>query len=331
MVKHPKPLVEIIGTGRYLPERVLTNEELEKMVDTSDEWIRERTGIRERRIARDDETASDMAAAASRKAMERAGIEPGEIDLLILATATPDRWLPSTACDLQAMLGASNAMAFDLAAACSGWLYGLSMAEGYINAGRAEIALVVATEKMSSMVDWDDRATCVLFGDGSGAAVVRKATGDRGILSSHHKSDGTLGNLLYRPAGGVHIPLTPEVLESKGHLLKMAGREVFKNAVRSMADAADTALRKAGLTGEDVDLLVPHQANIRIIKSTAKYAGIPMDKVYVNVDRYGNMSSAAVPVALDEVLEKGLAGPGSLVLSVAFGAGFTWSGMTFRF
>jgi len=330
MVKHPKPLVEIVSTGRYLPDRVLTNEDLEKMVETSDQWIRDRTGIRERRIARDDEGAADMAEKAARAAMAKAGVEPGEIDILILATATPDRWLPSTACDLQALLGAGNAMAFDLAAACSGWLFGLTMAEGYLVAGRGEIALVVGTEKMSSIVNWEDRTTCILFGDGAGAAVLRRATGERGILSSHHKSDGTLGNLLYRPAGGAVIPMSQEVLENKDHLMKMSGREVFKNAVRSMADASDKALQKAGLTGDDIDLLIPHQANMRIINATAKYAGIPMEKVYINVDRYGNMSSAAIPVALDEAQEEGLVGPGSLILLVAFGAGFTWSGMTIR-
>jgi 3-oxoacyl-[acyl-carrier-protein] synthase-3 len=330
MVKHPKPIVEIVSTGRYLPERVLTNFDLEKMVETSDEWIRERTGIRERRIARPDEGAAEMAAQASRLAMEKAGIEPGEIDFLVLSTATPDRWLPSTACDLQALLGADNAMAFDVAAACSGWLYGLSIAEGFLAAGRGEIALVVATEKMSSIVDWEDRATCVLFGDGAGAAILKKARGDSGIISSFHKSDGMLGNLLYRPAGGCAVPMSQEVLDNKDYLLKMAGREVFKNAVRSMAEASDQALQRAGMTGEDIDLLIPHQANMRIISATAKYAGIPMDKVYVNVDRFGNMSSSAVPVALDEAIEHGLVGPGSQILTVAFGAGFTWSAMTFR-
>lgn len=330
MVRHPKPFVEIVSTGRYLPERVLTNEDLEKMVETSDEWIRDRTGIRERRLAAGDEGAAAMGAKAAQAAMEKAGVEPGEVDILIVTTATPDRWLPSTACDLQALIGASNAMAFDLAAACSGWLYGLTMAEGYLHAGRGEIALVVATEKMSSIVDWEDRATCVLFGDGSGAAVLRRATGDRGILSTHHKSDGALGDLLYRPAGGATIPMSQEVLDNKDHLLKMSGREVFKNAVRSMADASETALQQAGFTGDDIDLLIPHQANIRIINATAKYAGMPMEKVYVNVDRYGNMSSAAIPIALDEAQEKGLVGPGSIILLAAFGAGFTWSGMTIR-
>ncbi|MFC1575377.1 beta-ketoacyl-ACP synthase III [Gemmatimonadota bacterium] len=330
MVKHPKPFVEIAGTGRYLPERILTNRDLEKMVDTSDEWIRERTGIRERRIARDDQGAGDMAAEAARRAMEKAGVEPGEIDILILSTATPDRLLPSTACDVQALIGARNAMAFDLGAACPGWLYALSMAEGYLAAGRGEIALVVGTEKMSAIVDWDDRATCVLFGDGSGAAVLRKATGDRGILSSHHGADGNLGNLLYRPGGGASAPMSEEILANKDHLLKMSGREVFKNAVRSMAEASDMALQKAGFTGDDIDLLIPHQANMRIINATAKYAGMPMEKVYINVDRFGNMSSASIPVALDEVLEAGTVGPGSVILLVAFGAGFTWSGMTVR-
>jgi 3-oxoacyl-[acyl-carrier-protein] synthase-3 len=330
MVKHPKPLVEIAGTGRYLPERILTNAELEKMVQTSDDWIRERTGIRERRIAAENESAADMGAKAALRAMEKAGVEPGEIDVIVLSTATPDRWLPSTACDLQAIIGAKNAVAFDVVAACTGWLYALSTAEGFLAAGRGDVALVVGTEKMSAIIDWEDRTTCVLFGDAAGAAVLRKSNGERGIISAHHKSDGNLGNLLYRPAGGTSIPISPEVLANKDHLLKMSGREVFKNAVRSMADAAEMALHKAGFTGDDIDLLIPHQANVRIINATAKYAGIPMEKVYVNVDRYGNTSSAAIPVALDEVLEKGLAGPGSLILTCAFGSGFTWSGMTIR-
>jgi 3-oxoacyl-[acyl-carrier-protein] synthase-3 len=330
MVKHPQPLVEIVATGRYLPERVLTNFDLEQIVETSDEWIRERTGIRERRLARSDEGAAEMGAEASRRAMEKAGIQAGEIDHLILATATPDRLLPSTACDLQAILGADNAMAFDVSAACCGWLYGLGIAEGFLAAGRGEIALVVSTEKMSAIVDWEDRATCVLFGDGAGAAVVKRATGKAGILSQFHKSDGTLGDLLYRPAGAARIPMSQEVLDNKDYLLKMSGREVFKNAVRSMAEASDMALQRAGMTGEDIDLLIPHQANMRIISATAKYAGIPMEKVYVNVDRFGNMSSAAIPVALDEALEAGIIGPGSKVLTVAFGAGFTWSAMAFR-
>ena len=329
-MKKPTPTVELLGTGRYLPDRVVTNKDLEEMVDTSDEWIRDRTGIRERRIADDDVWASDMGAAAARRAMEAAGVEPGEVDLLIVSTATPDRWLPSTACDIQARLGAGNAVAFDLMAACSGWLYGLSMAEGYLLASRGEIALVVAAEKMSSIVDWTDRSTCVLFGDGAGAAVLRRAQTDRGILAAHHRSDGNLAELLYRPAGGAAQPLTPERVAAREHLVHMSGREVFKNAVRSMCEASDMALKHAGLTAGEVDLMVPHQANIRIIQATAKYAGICMDDVYVNVDRYGNMSSASIPVALDEAQEEGRLKSGDIVLAPAFGAGLTWSAMAFR-
>jgi 3-oxoacyl-[acyl-carrier-protein] synthase III len=325
-----KPLVKIVSTGRYLPERIMTNADLEEMVATSDEWIHSRTGIRERRIAADDVSAAEMGNRAARVALERAGLTADDVDILIVSTATPDRWLPSTACDMQALLGASNAMAFDLHAACSGWLYGLSMAEGYIVAGRAKTALVVAAEKMSAIVDWTDRTTCVLFGDGSGAAVVQAADGDEGILSSHHQSDGNLANLLYRPGGGAAIPMDAEVLANGEHFLKMSGREIFKNAVRSMADGAEKALEGAGLTGDEVDLLVPHQANIRIIEATAKYAKIPMEKVFVNVDRYGNMSSATIPIALDEALEAGTLKAGMTTLSVTFGAGLTWGAMVMR-
>jgi len=329
-MKHSKPLVKVVSTGAWLPERVLTNAELERLVDTSDEWIRERTGIRERRIAEPHVTSAEMGAAAARVALERAGTDPSEIDVIVLATATPDRPLPSTACDLQALIGASNAAAFDVNAACSGFLYALTVAEGYLAAGRGDTALVVCTEKMSAITDWSDRTTCVLFGDGAGAAVVRRSEGDAGIVSSYMRSDGTLAELLWRPAGGVRMPLTHELLESNAHMVKMAGREVFKAAVRSMADAADQALASAGLTGADIDLLIPHQANYRIIESTARYAGIPMEKVFINVDRYGNMSSATLPVALDEAVEAGRLKPGDWVLLVAFGAGFTWASMVMR-
>lgn len=329
-MKRPKPLVEITATGRYLPERVLANADLERMVDTSDEWIVERTGIRERRIAGPEMNCAEMGAEAARIAMCRAQVQPGELDLIVLSTATPDRLLPSTACDLQAILGASNAAAFDVSAACSGFLYALSVAEGYLAAGRGEVALVVATEKMSAITDWTDRATCVLFGDGAGAAVVKRSANGRGIVSSFMRSDGTLAELLWRPAGGARIPFDATVLEDRSHLVKMAGREVFKAAVRSMAEAADQALIRAGLTGSDIDLMVPHQANIRIIEATARYAGIPMEKVFVNVDRYGNMSSATLPIALDEALEAGRIEPGANILMVAFGAGFTWGSAVMR-
>jgi 3-oxoacyl-[acyl-carrier-protein] synthase III len=325
-MKAREPIVEIVATGRYLPDRVMTNADLEKIVETNDEWIFERTGIRERRIADPEMCTADMAAAASRIAMERAGVQAGEVDVIVLSTATPDRLLPSTACDMQALLGATNAAAYDLSAACSGFLYALSIAEGHIAAGNAEIALVVSAEKMSGIVDWGDRATCVLFGDGAGAALLRRTENgaSRGIVSSFIRSDGTLAELLWRPAGGVKVPMDIAVLDQKTHLVKMAGREVFKHAVRSMAEAADQALMRAGLTGADIDLMIPHQANMRIIDATARYAGIPMDRVFVNVDRYGNMSSATIPVALDEAVEQGRLKAGDNVLLVAFGAGFTW-------
>lgn len=330
-MKKPQPLVELVATGRYLPDNVVTNDDLAERLDTSDEWIRTRTGIAERRIAPDGMHASDMGACAARKAMAKAGIEPGEVDIVILSTATPDRWLPSTACDVQALLGCKNAVAFDIMAACTGFLYAMSMGEGYLAAGRGEIALIISTEKMSSIVDWDDRTTAVLFGDGAGAAVLKPSNGSgRGILSSHLRSDGSLAELLYRPGGGSVDPVSQSMLDEGRHLMRMQGREIFKNAVRSMAEACDLALQHAGMTADDVDLLVPHQANIRIIEATAKYAGIPMDRVFVNVHRYGNMSSATVPVALDEAQEQGLIGPGSNVLTVAFGAGLTWGAMALR-
>lgn len=325
------PRARLVSTGHFSPPRVVTNAELETLVDTNDEWIRTRTGIRERRIADKDTGAADMAAAAARVAMERAGTEAGEIDMILLSTATPDRLLPSTACDVQALLGARNAAAYDYATACSGFLYGLSMAEAHIVAGQAETVLVCATEKMSSIVDWTDRSTCVLFGDGAGATIVKRAEDGRGILSTYMKSDGTLAELLYRPGGGARIPLDIAVLDERSHFVKMAGPEVFKSAVRSMCDAAETALQRAGVTSDQIDLLVPHQANIRIIEATAKYAKMPMDRVFVNVDRYGNMSSASIPVALDEACEQGRIGEGSLVLMVAFGAGFTWAANVVRF
>ena len=325
------PRARIVATGHYSPPRVVTNAELETLVDTNDEWIRTRTGIRERRLADKDTGAADMAAAAARTAMERAGTDAGEIDMILLSTATPDRLLPSTACDVQALLGARNAAAYDYATACSGFLYGLSMAEAHIVAGQAETVLVCATEKMSSIVDWTDRSTCVLFGDGAGAAVVKRAEDGRGILSTFMKSDGTLAELLYRPGGGARIPLDIAVLDERSHFVKMAGPEVFKSAVRAMCEAAETALQRAGVTSDEIDLLVPHQANIRIIEATAKYAKMPMDRVFVNVDRFGNMSSASIPVALDEACEQGRIGEGSLVLMVAFGAGFTWAANVVRF
>jgi 3-oxoacyl-[acyl-carrier-protein] synthase-3 len=330
-MRKPTPLVEILATGRYLPDQVVTNDDLSKRMDTSDEWIRTRTGIRERRIAPDHVSAAELGAEAARRAMERADVEPGEVDLVVLCTSTPDRWLPATSCDAQALLGCSNAFAFDVMAACTGFLYSLSVAEGFLAARRGDIALVIAAEKMSSIVNWNDRSTCVLFGDGAGAAVLRRSNGSgRGILSSHMRSDGNLAALLQRPAGGTIEPITQCVLDQARHLVQMQGREIFKSAVRNMAEACDVALQQAGMTAADIDVLVPHQANARIIEATAKYANVPMDKVFVNVDRYGNMSSASVPVGLDEAQEQGLIGPGANVLIVAFGAGLTWGAQVLR-
>jgi 3-oxoacyl-[acyl-carrier-protein] synthase III len=300
-------------------------------IETSHEWIMERSGISERRIARNGETTCSMASDAARKAMDVAGVHPGQIDVIVLSTATPDRLLPATAVDIQAELGATRAAAFDVGAACAGWLYAMATAEGLIMSGTAETALVIGAEKMSSIIDWTDRATCVLFGDGAGAAVLTRSKHGKGILSSYMRSDGKLADLLYRPDGGATTPMSADVLEKRSHLVRMAGREVFKHAVRSMADAADRALDGARLTGSDIDLLIPHQANVRIIEATAKHSGIPMDKVYVNVDRYGNTSSASIPIALNEAIESGRVKEGSTVMMVAFGAGFTWASMVIRF
>jgi 3-oxoacyl-[acyl-carrier-protein] synthase-3 len=327
-----RPIASVVSTGRGIPEHVMTNYDFAGIgIDTSHEWIVERSGIVERHIAKEGETTCSMAATAARQAMERADVHPGQLDAIVLSTASPDRLLPATAVDLQAELGASRAAAFDIGAACSGWLYGMTVAEGMIATGVSETVLVVGAEKMSSIVDWKDRATCVLFGDGAGAVILQRSRTGKGILSSFLRSDGQLADLLYRPSGGATIPMSEKVLEERSHLVKMAGREVFKHAVRSMSEAADRALDGARLTGADIDLLIPHQANVRIIEATAKHSNIPMDKVYVNVDRYGNTSSASIPIAIDEAIETGLIKDGSTVLLVAFGAGFTWASMIIRF
>jgi 3-oxoacyl-[acyl-carrier-protein] synthase III len=327
-----RPVAAIAGTGRGVPAHVMTNHDFAAIgIETSHEWIMERSGISERHIARNGETTCSMAAEAGRKAMEAAGVHAGEIDVIVLSTATPDRLLPATAVDIQAELGATRAAAFDIGAACAGWLYAMTVAEGLIMSGTAETALVVGSEKMSAIVDWKDRSTCVLFGDGAGAAVLKRSKQGKGILSAYMRSDGKLADLLYRPDGGATTPMSAEVLEKRSHLVRMAGREVFKHAVRSMADAADRALDGARLTGSDIDLLIPHQANVRIIEATAKHSGIPMDKVYVNVDRYGNTSSASIPIALNECIESGRIKDGATVMMVAFGAGFTWASMVVRF
>jgi 3-oxoacyl-[acyl-carrier-protein] synthase III len=310
---------------------VLTNADFERMVDTSDQWIQERTGIRERHISDDTETVAYMSKIACDQVLEAVGLTPLDVNSIILATATPDRLLPSTSCDIQAALGAKNAAAFDIVAGCSAYLYALTIAEGMVLAQTAENILVIGGERLSRITDYNDRGTCILFGDGAGATLVRpSAKGKRGILSKYLKSDGTLGELLYRPGGGGIHPPDEQLLVDRSYYIKMAGREVFKSAVLSMADACDQALKRAGLTGEDVDVLIPHQANIRIIEATAKHAGIPREKVYVNIDRYGNTSAASIPIAFDECVRSGRIKKGSLVLLVAFGGGFTWASMVVR-
>ncbi len=325
----PVNTIRLISTGMWVPERVLTNADLERMVDTTHDWIVERTGIRERRIAADDVGAVDMGYRAAQNALAEAGLEPDDVEAIIVSTATPDRLLPATACDIQAMLGSQRAVSFDVWGACSGWLYALNVARGLIATGQIESALCIATEKMSAITDWTDRATCVLFGDAAGAAVVRRSEDEgRGIIASYMRSDGSLAELLHRAR--CNAQLSPAEIAARDGFLQMAGREVFKNAVRSMCEAVDAVLDQAGVSKGEVDLLVPHQANIRIIEATAKYARVPMDRVWVNVDRYGNTSSATIPVSLHEAREAGRITDGSLVLIVTFGAGLTWAGTLIR-
>jgi 3-oxoacyl-[acyl-carrier-protein] synthase-3 len=322
--------VGIIGTGSAVPEKVLTNDDLAKIVDTSDEWIRTRTGIRERRIVDDQTASSDLAVEAAQKAIEAAGITPEEIGIVICATVTPDMMFPATACLVQDRIGAKHAAAFDLSAGCSGFLYALSCAVPMLETGMYKYALVIGVETLSKIMDWEDRNTCVLFGDGAGAVVLGPAKEGRGFLSFEMGSDGSGGNLLKQEAGGSRNPATQETVLARKHYISMAGNEVFKFAVRILGTAAEAALEKAGLTKEDVDFLVPHQANIRIIESAITRLGLSSDKVYVNLDKYGNMSSASIPVALDEAVRAGKFGDGDLLVLVAFGAGLTWGAATLR-
>jgi len=327
-----RPFAEMASIGVAVPPGVMTNNDLTKILDTSDEWIVERTGIRERHIARPDQSVAMLSCEASMKALQEVGLTPQDLDSIVLATASPDRLLPSTACDLQALLGADRAAAFDISAACPGFVFATGVAEGLIASGQSETVLVVGAEKLSTITDFQDRSTAILFGDGAGAAVVRRTTENngRGILSTYLRSDGKLAPLLYRPGGGAADPISEKVVRERNHYMKMAGREVFKAAVLAMSEACDEAMRRAGVTADEIDLLVPHQANIRIIEATAKHAGMPMDKVMVNVDRYGNTSSASIPLALEQAITEGRVQRGSLLLLVAFGAGFTWGSTVIR-
>jgi 3-oxoacyl-[acyl-carrier-protein] synthase-3 len=325
------PAIGIVGIGSDAPERLLTNRELEEMVDTSDEWIVERTGIRTRHIADEKTTTATLATNASRKALAQAGLEASDVDLIVLGTATPDMYFPSTACFVQRELGATRAAAFDLSAACSGFLYGLNVAAGMIRNGTHECALVIGAETLSKILDFQDRSTCVLFGDGAGAAVVRQVNDGRGILSSRMHSDGRFGEMLMLPGGGSLYPASHDTVDDRLHYIKMNGNNVFKSAVRAMADALDDGIADAGLTPDDIDLFVPHQANIRIIEAVAKRVKIPMERVFVNVERYGNTSAASIPIALDEARAEGRLKPGDTAAVVAFGAGFTWGSAVLQF
>jgi 3-oxoacyl-[acyl-carrier-protein] synthase-3 len=321
------PRVCITGTGRYLPERVLTNAELEKMVDTTDEWIVTRTGIRQRHIARDDQAASDLAAESARKALAKAGVSAEEVDLILVGTITPDMGFPNTACFVQRAIGARRAFCLDVEAACSGFLYALEVARQFIRAGTVRTALVIGAEKLSCVTDWQDRATCVLFGDGAGAVVLQAGGTGRGILSTVMGSDGSLGELLCLPGGGSRYPASEQTLRDRLHFMKMEGREVFKHAVRCMCDASTKAVAAAGLTLADVTCIIPHQANMRIIEAIASRLGLSLDRFCLNLDRVGNMSAASVPVALDEALESGRLKHGDVVVFTVFGGGFTWGAM----
>jgi 3-oxoacyl-[acyl-carrier-protein] synthase III len=320
----------IVSTGSYLPEKRLTNFDIEKLVDTSAEWIVERTGIHERRIAPNDVAASDLALEASRTALKRAGLKARDLDMIICATVTGDMPFPSTACVLQSRLDACNAAAFDVSAACSGFIYGLFIADSLIRSGAKKKILVVGVDMLSRLTDWEDRSTCIIFGDGAGAVILEPSKDDSGIMSVDIGSDGNLWDFLYIPGGGSRIPLSHDCLDKKLHRIKMKGNETFKVAVKTLENVVLETLRKNNLKPSQLSLLIPHQANLRIIQATAKKLDLPMEKVMVNIDRYGNTSSASVPIALDEALNAGRIRTGDYILLEAFGAGLTWGSALFR-
>lgn len=313
-----------------MPEKVLTNQELEKIVDTSDEWITTRTGIKERRITSNGETSSTLATNAAQRALDMAGISPQELDLIVVGTVTPDMFFPSVGCLVQDKLGARKAVAFDVSAGCTGFIYALSVVDSLIKVGNYQKALVIGTENLSKITDYQDRATCVLLGDGSGAVVLVRGEGERGIISTNLYSDGSYANLLYQPGGGSAIPPTPESLAQRLHYLKMDGNRLFKIAVKSLGDTVIEILERNNIKESEIDLLIPHQANLRIIQAIAKRLNLPEEKVFINIQKYGNTSSASIPIALDEAHREGRIREGSLVLFNAFGAGLTWGAVLVR-
>lgn len=322
--------IKIRSMGIYLPEKILTNADLEKMVDTSDEWITTRTGIKERRIAREDEVTSDLGVAAARKALENGGLKPQEVDLILVATNTPDTIFPSTACWIQKKLGVSEIPAFDLQAGCTGLLYGMIVAEALILSGSLNRVLLIGVDVLSKIINWEDRTTCVLFGDGAGALILERSEDETGMVSHFWGADGSLGELLMLPGGGTLHPTSEETLRQKMQYLYMKGNDVFKHAVKRMGESALEALKRAGLDKSQVDYLIPHQANFRIIDATRERLNLSPEKVVVNVDRYGNMSVATIPVALYELAESGKLKKGDIIVMVAFGAGFTWASVVYR-
>ncbi|MFH2035637.1 MAG: beta-ketoacyl-ACP synthase III [Candidatus Zixiibacteriota bacterium] len=321
---------KITGTGSFVPSHRLTNSDLEKIVDTSDEWITTRTGISERRICADDEPQSLMSLSAVKAAMDMAGAKPEEIDLLLIGTVTPDFRLPSSSCIVQQKLGLVNAATMDIVAACAGFLHALSIADAYIKIGKYKKIVVVGAEKLSSITDYADRNSCVLFGDGAGAVVVEAVEGDKGVLSTFMKSDGNLAELLWIPEGGSNLPPHKLNGDASKTFIRMAGKEVYKHAVRQMVDASLKVIADAGLKSDDVTLMVPHQANIRIIESVAKKLGMDMDRVFLNLPKYGNTSAASVPLALDEANREGRIKDGDIILMTAFGGGLTWASALVR-
>ncbi len=315
--------------GKYVPKKVLTNTDLEKMVETSDEWITTRTGIKERRMVAKGEAASDLAAKAAKDALSDAKLDPHNLELIIVASITPDMQFPATACILQNILGAKHAVAFDISAACSGFVYALTIAEQFIARGVYKNALVVGAEVLTSITDWKDRNTCVLFGDGAGAAVLSEVKSG-GIISTYLGAEGAMGNLLCVPAGGSRAPASARTVEGRMHYLKMRGNELFKIAINTMTSSAETVIKQAGLKPQDIDLVIPHQANTRIIAMVAKKLKLPMDKFYLNIERYGNMSSASLAVALCEAVKEGRIKKGDYILLDAFGAGLVWGAMIIK-